>query len=246
MGQNLTWRYHVRRARSEADLRATKVLRAKAFAGIGAANDSDKFDDVCHHILIEDTTTQKLVGCFRLMHLNSGQDIGQSYSTQFYGLDALKSFSGRMMEIGRFCTDPDVRDPEILRVAWGALTHYVDENAVQMLFGCSSFEGQDTERYQDTFALLKARYLAPKQRMPEVKAHRVFRYSEKARQLDLARAQANMPPLLRSYLLMGGWVSDHAVIDEELNTLHVFTGLEISAIPEARKRLLRANAVKIA
>ena len=51
-----------------------------------------------------------------------------------------------------------------------------------------------------------------------------------------------MPPLLRSYLAMGGRVSDHAVIDRQLNTLHVFTGLETAAIPEARKRLLRAVA----
>ena len=51
-----------------------------------------------------------------------------------------------------------------------------------------------------------------------------------------------MPPLLRTYLSMGGWVSDHAVVDRQMNTLHVFTGVEISAIPPARKRLLRAVA----
>lgn len=49
-----------------------------------------------------------------------------------------------------------------------------------------------------------------------------------------------MPPLLKTYLLMGGWVSDHAVIDPHMNTLHVFTGVETKAIPESRKRLLRA------
>jgi putative hemolysin len=49
-----------------------------------------------------------------------------------------------------------------------------------------------------------------------------------------------MPPLLRTYLLMGGWVSDHAVVDRQLNTMHVFTGVEIGMIPAARKRLLRA------
>jgi hypothetical protein len=47
---------------------------------------------------------------------------------------------------------------------------------------------------------------------------------------------------LRTYLLMGGWVSDHAVVDNDLNTLHVFTGLEIKGIPASRKRLLRATA----
>jgi putative hemolysin len=51
-----------------------------------------------------------------------------------------------------------------------------------------------------------------------------------------------MPPLLKTYLMMGGWVSDHAVIDRQMNTLHVFTGVEIVAIPETRKRLLRAVA----
>jgi hypothetical protein len=49
-----------------------------------------------------------------------------------------------------------------------------------------------------------------------------------------------MPPLLRSYLVMGGWVSDHAVVDRDMNTLHVFTGVEVAAIPAARQRSLRA------
>ena len=52
----------------------------------------------------------------------------------------------------------------------------------------------------------------------------------------------HMPPLLRTYLMMGGWVSDHAVIDRQMGTLHVFTGVEIRAIPAARQRLLRALA----
>jgi putative hemolysin len=51
-----------------------------------------------------------------------------------------------------------------------------------------------------------------------------------------------MPPLLRTYLAMGGWVSDHAVVDRDLGTLHVFTGLEIAAIPPGRARALRAVA----
>jgi putative hemolysin len=51
-----------------------------------------------------------------------------------------------------------------------------------------------------------------------------------------------MPPMLKTYLMMGGWVSDHAVVDRDLGTMHVFTGVEISTIPPARKKLLRAVA----
>jgi putative hemolysin len=56
------------------------------------------------------------------------------------------------------------------------------------------------------------------------------------------KAMPRLPPLLRTYLMMGGWVSDHAVVDSQMNTLHVFTGVEIARIPPARKRLLRAVA----
>ena len=62
------------------------------------------------------------------------------------------------------------------------------------------------------------------------------------RTADAKKALQVMPPLLRAYLAMGGWVSDHAVVDRQMNTLHVFTGLETGAIPESRKRLLRAVA----
>ncbi len=67
------------------------------------------------------------------------------------------------------------------------------------------------------------------------------RYAARLRRKpNLKLAQMRMPPLLRTYLMMGGWVSDHAVIDTHMNTLHVFTGLEIRAIPPGRKKLLRA------
>ena len=68
----------------------------------------------------------------------------------------------------------------------------------------------------------------------------LFSYS--GRTPDLGRAMRAMPPLLRSYLAMGGWVSDHAVVDRDLGTMHVFTGVEIAKVPPSRARLLRAVA----
>ena len=149
-----------------------------------------------------------------------------------------------MVEMGRFCIDPDhARDPDILRVAWGAMTQFVDEQGVDMLFGCSSFHGTETDSYLDAFAMLKERHLAPKRWLPKVKAPDVFRFARRLRRKpDAKAALKTMPPLLRTYLMMGGWVSDHAVVDHDLNTLHVFTGLEISAVPPARAQALRMVA----
>jgi putative hemolysin len=243
-------RYRARFASCEADVAAAQELRHVAFiSGTGAAareggRDKDRFDAMCRHVLVEEARSGRLVCCFRLMELRDGGEIGRSYAAQYYELSALKAFDGPMVEMGRFCIHPEVKDPDILRVAWGAMTRFVDENGVEMIFGCSSFHGTDAQGYLDAFAMLKERHLAPKRWLPRVKAPDVFRFARRLRRKpDLRRAMLTMPPLLRSYLVMGGWVSDHAVVDRDLNTLHVFTGLEIRAIPEARARLLRGVAV---
>jgi putative hemolysin len=246
-------RYVARFAGSQADVKAAQRLRHKAFiAGRGAevsgdragGLDRDAFDAVCRHVLVEDRQTGRLAACFRILRLDGGSEIGKTYSAQFYELSNLAAFDGPMVEMGRFCIDPDLRDPDILRVAWGAMTRYVDETGVEMLFGCSSFQGTEAEAYMDAFALLKERHLAPKRWLPRVKAPAVFQFARslRFRKPDLKLAMQRMPPLLRSYLVMGGWVSDHAVVDRDLNTLHVFTGLEIRAIPPGRARLMRAAA----
>ncbi|SHI80471.1 ornithine-acyl[acyl carrier protein] N-acyltransferase [Shimia gijangensis] len=238
-------RYAVRVAENAKDLSAAQQLRQLAFRGEAAGVlDQDAFDPLCTHFLVEERETRALVCCFRILTLTGGNEIDRCYSAQFYELSALRSFEGPMVEMGRFCMHPDVHDPDILRAAWAAMTAYVDENKVEMLFGCSSFSGTDAAEYVDAFAMLRDRHLAPKRWLPKVKAPNVFRYAARLRRKpDLKRAQMRMPPLLRTYLLMGGWVSDHAVVDRKMNTLHVFTGLEIRAIPPARKRLLRAIAV---
>lgn len=235
-------RYAARIAETVADREAAQRLRARAFhTAVGI--DSDPFDAQCSHVLVEDQRDGSLVCCFRVLHLGSGAEIERSYSAQFYELSALASFDGPMVEMGRFCIDPDRRDADILRVAWGAMTAYVDAHGVEMLFGCASFHGTRAQDYYDAFALLRDRHLAPKRWLPRVKAPSVFKFASRLRRKpDMKAAQAAMPPLLRTYLLMGGWVSDHAVIDDHMGTLHVFTGLEIRAVPPARARLLRGVA----
>jgi len=233
---------------SEQDLLSPRYLGFIQSRGLGtdtaAGLDTDEFDPLCRHMMVEDTRTGQLVCCFRMMPLRDGSEISKSYSAKYYDLDALKDYPGPLMEMGRFVMHPAWKDPAILRVAWSAMTRFVESEGIEMLFGCSSFEGVDAEAYADAFALLKERHLAPSRWLPRVKAPNVFRF---ARALGLRRpnmklALTRMPPLLRSYLVMGGWVSDHAVIDNELNTLHVFTGLEVCAIPPARARALRLVA----
>ncbi|TQS72445.1 GNAT family N-acetyltransferase [Rhodobacteraceae bacterium] len=234
-------RYLARLAQTPQDVSRAQALRGLCFRKSDHA-DRDAFDDLCVHVLIEDVITAKLVCCFRLMPFRDGSELGQSYSAQYYTLDALSRYEGRMVELGRFCMAPDVHDPDVLRVAWGALARFVDTQDVGMVFGCSSFAGTNWEDYADSFNMLSQRHLAPRRWLPRVKAPKVVRFARVliGREGDPKQAMLRMPPLLRSYLVMGGWVSDHAVVDLDLGTLHVFTGLEIAAIPPARARAMRA------
>lgn len=232
-------RYLARIARGKADVARARTLRALCFGG----QDQDGFDATCTHVVIEDVARAELVGCFRLLPL-TGAQILHSYSAQFYDLTNLAGFDGAMLEMGRFCIRPDQSDPDILRMAWGFLTRWVDVHGVRLLFGCTSFPGAVTGPHLDAFAQLLARHQAPAAWRPRPKAAERFDFATglAGHKTDPLRAQSSLPPLLRSYLLMGGWVSDHAVYDRDLDTMHVFTGVEIAVIPPARARLLRALA----
>ncbi|QCO57976.1 GNAT family N-acetyltransferase (plasmid) [Pseudorhodobacter turbinis] len=239
MGQLRKGRYLVREAVGVHDLARAHALRALCFQ----APDQDAFDARCTHILVEDTHSDTLVCCFRVLSM-AARDISHSYSAQFYDLTRLSSYQGQVLELGRFCIHPDHTDPDILRMAWAWLTGRVDAEGITLLFGCASFAGAVADVHLDAFAYLHSRHRAPAAWRPGVKAGQVFEFGSglDGHGGDVLRAKAGLPPLLRSYLGMGGWVSDHAVFDRDLGTMHVFTAVEIALIPPMRATLLRAWA----
>lgn len=231
--------YRARLAREPHDVAAALHLRGMRFRE-GGRPDVDAFDERAAHMLIEDRVTGVVLGCYRLF-LTPSDGIQQGYAGQFYDLTGLSRQGGPMIEMGRFCLHPGCRDPDVLRMAWGALTACVDGCAARFLFGCASFPGLDPASFGDALALLGARHLAPAEWAPGAKAAEVVTLAPRSEALaDALRGMAQMPTLLRTYLGMGGRVSDHAVIDREMNTHHVFCAVEIARIPPARQRLLRA------
>lgn len=236
-------RYRVRFAADAADLGRARALRARLFRGDPAAPDGDAYDLPSRHLLVEDRTDGAVLGTCRLLGLSDGGRIAESYAAQFYDLARLGRYGGRMVEVGRFCVAPEARASDVLRLAWGAMTRLVEAEGIGLLFGCTSFHGTDAAAFLDAFALLAERHVAPPRWRPGVKAPDVVRLAgPHPRHPDERAAMKAMPPLLRSYLLMGGWVSDHAVRDRDLGTLHVFTGLEVDRVPATRRRLLRGLA----
>ncbi|MEY4981922.1 MAG: hypothetical protein RIR62_188 [Pseudomonadota bacterium] len=223
-------------------MQAAQALRHRAFVaarGLGAAGglDCDRHDERARHMLVSDADGT-LVCCWRMQVFASGAGIAESYAAGFYDLTRLAAYPAPMVEMGRFCLHPDRHDPDILRLAWGAMTRFVDAEGVGLMFGCTSFYGADPARHAPALRHL-ARHVAPDRWAPLRRAAQTVALADLP---PVPPAPARVPPLLRTYLLMGGWISDHAVIDGQMDTLHVFTGVEVGAVPPSRARALRELA----
>lgn len=210
------------------DLTEAMALRHLAFRR-GRGPDSDPFDGLCRHLVVHEGPT--LVACARLQDFPAGADLGQSYAAAFYDLSPLPH-SGRALELGRFCLHPAHGDPAILRLAWGMVTRVTETDGVQLIFGCTSLEGAGA----DHRAALAA--LAPFVASPSPARRAAETVSLPEGPGDASR----LPALLRFYLSLGARVSDHAVIDRDLDTTHVLTLLPVADVPPARARALRSLA----
>ena len=210
------------------------ALRARVFRG-GRA-DRDAMDASCNHVLVLHGGVP--AATFRIQAYEADQ-IAHSYAGQRYDLTRLAARGGTLVELGRFCTDPEHRSPDLVRLAWAFAARLVDAWRARFLFGCTSFPGTDPGKEAAALGLLAACCLAPPDWAPGVGSAEVFAFADMPHPVDAHLALARLPALLRSYLAMGGRVSDHAVIDHDLGTFHLFTGLDIAAIPPARANALR-------
>lgn len=230
-----------REAISDQDIQRAHDLRFQAFhlsrgSKERATSDADGFDAVYRHVLIE--KLGRLVACFRIKVFEGPLVLLASYSGCHYDLGPLTALTGPFADIGRLAVRPGEIEPDILRMIWGALARLVDDHALRYLLGCTSFGGADPVQHASALSALCRSHLGPAALLPRRKAGAAVDMTLVSAPPDPKR----IPPLLRGYLALGAWVSDHAVIDRQLDTLHVFTFLDIAAIPPARARVLRRIA----
>lgn len=222
-------------ADTASDIAACQTLRHACFIG-GAGLDADRFDALSEHVMIEQGGV--LVCTLRMRVLPEGADLADTYTGSFYRFGPM---TGATLEVGRFCVAENAFSTDVLRLAWVAITAWVDAHDIQHLFGCASFTGTDPAPYADAFGLLQSAHVADMSIAPQSIDIKLLNDVGDAN-FDRRRAMDQLPPLLRSYLGMCGYVSDHLIIDRTLGTQHVFTGLRIADIPVARARSLRRLA----
>ena len=96
------------------------------------------------------------------------------------------------------------------------------------MFGCTSFSGADNPRHLATLSSLEKTQLADSMFPIKKKSSSILNIKQKIIGSEKNKTAKNfLPPLLKFYLRLGGKVSDHAVIDRDLDTLHVFTYVDL-------------------
>lgn len=183
-----------------------------------------------------------LLAAARFRVFPDGRAVGGSHAAATHDLGRMAGFPSPLLELGRVCVRPGAPEAAAIRAAWGLLAAVADAEGVRLLFGCSSFQGANPEAHRPALALLGRDHLAPARLAPGPGGPGTVDLAALGPPSSRAAGLRAMPPLLRSYLAMGGWVGRHAVIDRALDTLQVVTAVETARVPPARARALRALA----
>jgi len=226
----------VRIAATAGEIDAVQALRFRVFYGeMGAtpdqqaaatARDRDRFDSVADHLLVVDHDIgpgpEGVVGTYRLIQTEAAHRVGRFYSADEYDITPLLGFPGRLLELGRSCVDAAYRSRSVMQLLWRGIAAYVFMHQIDLMFGCASLPGTDPGQLAPELSYLYHNHLAPPGLRPRALA---ARHIEMRRldpgSLDQRRVLAQLPPLIKGYLRLGGFVGDGAVIDPQFNTIDV-------------------------
>ena len=246
-----TGRFQVRLARDERDILAAERLRYRVFVeelgGDGALVDHanrferDEFDAVTDHLILTDATRDRaaldhVIGVYRLLRGDRAAEFGRFYCDGEYDLSALRVSGRRLLELGRSCVHPDHRGGAAMFLLWNALAEYVLDHGVEVLFGVASFHGTDIEALKLPLAWLHHHHLAPEALLLRVLPGHFQRMDLLPKDgLDRRAAMLAMPPLIKAYLRLGGFVGEGAFVDRAFNTTDVCLLMDTAAMSEAHK-----------
>jgi putative hemolysin len=226
----------VRLAAGPAEIQAAQALRYRIFyeemgarpdpAIADSRRDRDAFDAVADHIVIIDHAigpgAEGVIGTYRLIRREAADRIGRFYSADEYDIAPLLAFPGRLLELGRSCIQAEYRGRPALQLMWRGIAAYVFHHRIDLMFGCASLPGNDPDALSAELSYLYHHHLAPPALRPQAVAHRhVDMRRLPAPSGDPRRVLAQLPPLIKGYLRLGGFVGDGAVIDRAFNTIDV-------------------------
>ena len=241
----------VRLATGPDEIDAAQALRYRVFYEEMAAHpspetaksqrDADRFDDFCDHLLVIDhsraTTAEAVVGTYRLLRRKPAAQAGGFYSASEYDISRLVALPGEILELGRSCVDARYRTRPTMQLLWRGIAAYVFHHQIELMFGCASLPGTDVDAQADTLSYLYYYHLAPPGLRPRALPDRYVDMRRPSTTGASPRARlAALPPLVKGYLRLGGFIGDGAVIDHQFNTIDVCVVVKTDLVTERYTR----------
>lgn len=237
----------LRLAESTAEVEAAQALRYRVFydemgahadaATRASLRDMDEFDAVADHLLVLDHDLGEgaaaVVGTYRLIRREGAAKLGRFYSAGEYDIAMLAAYPGEVMELGRSCVALPYRTRGTLQLLWRGIAAYVFRHRIDLMFGCASLPGTDLDLLAPQLSYLHANHLAPPALRPRALPDRYQAMDRMT--LDPAETRAallDLPPLIKGYLRLGGFVGDGAVIDAQFNTTDVCIVVKTDLVTE--------------
>ena len=228
--------HRVRLARDWSEVEAAMALRYRIFYEEMLARptaemmlrkqDFDRYDEVADHLLVLDKRIgdgpEAVVGTYRLIRRDAVAQYGTFYSAAEFDVGILTSIPDEILELGRSCVDLKYRDRRVINLLWQGIAHYCVNYDIRIMFGCASLPGRDLEAHALPLSYLYHNYLAPApirpKALPELYVDMNFLPPTDFLEKDAVKL---VPPLIKGYLRIGGFVGDGAVVDEQFNTTDV-------------------------
>jgi putative hemolysin len=197
-------------------------------------HDKDHFDDVCDHMIVQDRTTGKIVGTYRMqMGDIAGQYFGY-YSEQEFDFAPYEGMRGQIVELGRACIHREHRSSEVLHLLWRGIARYALVNRGRYMMGCCSLTSQDAEMGHAVYASLLDCMAEPALLTKPTPAFVLPAAKE--------MAEARAPKLLRAYLTIGAKICSEPAIDRSFKTIDFLTLLDLQTLhPRMAKRFLEEH-----
>ena len=224
-------------ARNARDLKASQALRYKVFVEEMGANsptidhnskiEADLFDPFFDHLLLIDEHRNQdafdyVVGVYRLLRSDVAKRNCGFYSQSEFDLSPLVDSGRSLVELGRSCVHPDYRGGLAMLQLWNGLADYVLSHQIEIMFGVASFPGVRMEKLAQPLAYLHHHHLAPVELRVRAQGENFAPMDHvPINECDPRKARALIPPLIQSYLRLGGFVGDGAFIDYGFNTIDV-------------------------
>ena len=226
----------VRLSKDDAEIEAAQALRYRVFYDERSATpsaemarlrrDFDDFDPYCDHLLVIDRSlgdgAAGVVGTYRLIREPAARAAGGFYTADEYEIEDIIGNAGNVLELGRSCIDSAYRNTATMTLLWRGIAGYVLHFGIDLMFGCASLPGTDPKALAGPLSYLYHNHLAPEYLRPRAVPDRYvdMRILEPDA-FDARRELVGLPPLVKGYLRLNGFVGDGAVVDHQFNTTDV-------------------------